>query len=111
MKKSFIYLICSHEKVAPVKIGFSATPEKRLKQLQTGSAVKLLIFHREEVDANNVRTIEKLLHRDMGVQKMKGEWFNITPEMALVNLRHIIMQTEDITNINERVKNGTFMRR
>lgn len=64
---SYIYVIGTENQV---KIGFSKTPEKRLKQLQTGNMNKLQLFYKEEVQDSKVRIIEHLIHRDLRDKKL-----------------------------------------
>lgn len=55
----------------PIKIGCSSSPEKRLKELQTGypdTLVLLLMIPGNEA-------IERALHRQFKASKLKGEWF------------------------------------
>lgn len=81
---SYIYVIGTENQV---KIGFSKTPEKRLKQLQTGNMNKLQLFYKEEVQDSKVRIIEHLIHRDLKDKKTRGEWFNISPQDAISHLQ------------------------
>ena len=57
-----------------VKIGRSANPQKRLRQLQTGSGDKLTLLRTYSV-ANDV-AMERRLHSMFWQSKKKGEWFN-----------------------------------
>ena len=78
MNNSYIYIIGSEEK--PYKIGFSKTPEKRLKELQTGHPKKLLLYYVEEINESEIRYIEKCIHKELKFKKSHGEWFNIEIE-------------------------------
>jgi len=57
-----------------VKIGRSANPQKRLRQLQTGSGDKLTLL-RTYQSTNDV-VVERRLHSMFWQSKKKGEWFN-----------------------------------
>jgi len=70
-----IYVIGTETKQ---KIGFSKNPEARLKQLQTGNSETLHLHHTIQVSEDNVRTLEKFLHKDIGYKRLKGEWFDMT---------------------------------
>lgn len=76
----FIYVIGPHE--GPQKIGLSKNPERRLKNLQTGHPQSLVIHHKEPIDATVVRKLEKKIHLELNYKRMKGEWFNMTPQEA-----------------------------
>lgn len=90
---SFLYVIAAR-KEGPVKLGLSVHPEKRVRQLQTGSAEQLTIHHVEEVSDERVKLAESALHRLLGHKRLKGEWFNMSVEEAIFEVIHIRM-TED----------------
>lgn len=87
---SFLYIIASSSE-GPVKLGFSADPQKRLKQLQTGSALVLSLHHVEEVDSARVKIAERALHKLLGHKRLKGEWFNLSVEEAVFEVVHVRM--------------------
>jgi hypothetical protein len=90
----YIYVICEAAS-APVKIGFSADPEKRVKQLQTGHANVLTLFHKEEVEDEQVRVLERMVHKAIRHLRHTGEWFNLTPEDAVLEIKLAIMKYGD----------------
>ncbi len=62
----------------PVKIGFSKTPDKRLKELQTGNSAKLkLCLSLPFDDEREAQLMERCLHRVCGkrFKRLTGEWF------------------------------------
>lgn len=60
-----------------IKIGKAANPEKRLRELQIGSPVKLsLTFKAGWHDSN-----EKLLHACFQEERLHGEWFRQSPRI------------------------------
>lgn len=67
------------------KIGFSADPESRVKELQTGNdKIITLLFEMERKDAN---FLEKHLHRKFRKHRLSGEWFsnqNLTLQEIIV---------------------------
>lgn len=87
---SFLYIISASE-AGPVKLGFSNDPSKRVKQLQTGSAQPLTLYHAEEVEDARVKIAEKALHRLLGHCRLKGEWFTMSVEDAIAEVIHIRM--------------------
>ena len=70
-----IYFIRQSNKF--IKIGYSADPQSRLKELQTGSPSKL---HIQAVIDGNTQT-EKGLHEMFAHLRAKGEWFRYTDEL------------------------------
>lgn len=71
MKNDYLYFIQSSEK-GMIKIGRSAHPEKRLKQLQTGNPHLLKLICSFE----NLGHREKYLHEHLKKFRKKGEWFD-----------------------------------
>ena len=100
---SYIYVIGT---VDHVKIGFSKTPEKRLKQLQTGNMNKLQLFYKEEVQDSKVKIIEKLIHRDLKHKKSIGEWFDMSPEDAIAALQFAKIRYDSDDSLEIMWKHG-----
>lgn len=73
MSKGFVYVVGRGEPDDPVKIGWSATPEKRLGELQVGSphVLQLLDKHPGPDD------LERFLHDRFAPFRLHGEWFLI----------------------------------
>lgn len=76
----FIYVI--GPAVGPQKIGLSGDVEKRLATLQTGFPGDLIIHHKEPIEAKKVRLLEKKIHTELNYKRVRGEWFDFTPEEA-----------------------------
>lgn len=92
----YLYVIAAQDALrGPVKLGISADPEARLRDLQTASPLLLVIHHREPVEARFVKQMEKLLHRDMAHRRQRGEWFNIAVAEAISHVRFTIMRYEN----------------
>jgi len=100
---SYIYVICEKDK-SPVKIGFSVDPHKRLKQLQTGHPSILTLHHFEEVEDGSVKVLERIIHKENKHNRVSGEWFNLTPEEAIFEIKHAIMRYGDVENLHSRYK-------
>lgn len=60
-----------------IKIGFSDNPRKRLKELQTGSAEKLVLIKTIEGD----QKLEGQLHELFSHCRLDGEWFSPADEI------------------------------
>lgn len=108
MGQQFIYVICENaENISTVKIGFSANPDRRLKQLLTAQANPLVLFHKEEVPPASVRALERVIHKELSYRKARGEWFSISPEDAVATIRHALIRYGDIENLAARVRSRT----
>lgn len=67
-----VYLACKHSKGKIIyKIGWSADPEDRIKQL--GKGVQL-VWAKQFSDAG---TIERALHEHFANKHLYGEWFDL----------------------------------
>lgn len=83
---SFIYIISPDNNPNLCKIGLSKNPEKRLKQLQTGNAEKLVLKYTKEIAETKVKTMEKTIHQTLRLYKESGEWFSISVDNAILEL-------------------------
>lgn len=54
-----------------MKIGLSGDPEKRLRSMQSGSPVPLVLLHTEAGDFER----EMELHHRFDLYRVRGEWF------------------------------------
>lgn len=93
----FLYIIGTQGRRQ--KIGFSKDVSKRLATLQTGNPEPLTIHHVEEVPDHRARLLEKKIHRDMNYKRIKGEWFDMTPEEAKSMLQFVVIRYMDDLNI------------
>ena len=73
-KDGFVYVIHAVG-TSRVKVGYSADPEKRLLELQTGSPFPLSLVGRREGD----RSLERAVHDRLRDHLQIGEWFDIDP--------------------------------
>lgn len=87
MDEVYIYVISANE-AGPVKIGFSKNPEARLRQLQTGHASPLKLFHKELIEGYDVRHVEKTIHKQIRYKRISGEWFSLPVEDAISEVKH-----------------------
>jgi len=75
----FVYFIrCKVEMFCnPIKIGVSASPEKRLKALQTSNPFKLALLDCIRFpNEKQARAVEQKLHEIFQMRGMNGEWFS-----------------------------------
>lgn len=90
---SYLYIIsCKNQK--PVKLGLSKNPLKRLKQLQTGSPNIYRIYYQEEIDDSCVFKAEKAIHAILGHKRLKGEWFDISVEDAIAEVKFSVISND-----------------
>lgn len=65
-----------------VKIGWAKSVASRVRSLQTSHANRLVILREiDDVD----RTLESRLHHRFREQRVRGEWFEFSPEMLTIN--------------------------
>ena len=73
--KEVVYFIGAE--AGPIKIGVSCDPAKRLRTLQTGHPVPLMLL---AVVPGGVG-VERALHRKFADLRVRGEWFARSPEL------------------------------
>jgi len=72
----FIYIVRAGED-GPVKIGYSADPDRRISKIQTDCPHRLSVLATGDAD----RYPEKQLHARFASARTVGEWFNPIPEI------------------------------
>jgi hypothetical protein len=105
---SFIYVICEGLDAEVSKIGISKNPDRRVRQLQTGHPLPLVVAHREEVDDKKVKGLERLIHRQLTHLRLKGEWFSLSPADAILEVKHALIRYGDQEEVCLRLNGGTF---
>lgn len=82
MKQKYIYLIKAElEDIEYYKIGLTGrSPQTRLKELQTGNALKLELVCSFKTNYGNL--IESTLHRSYSIHNESGEWFSLSNEQV-----------------------------
>lgn len=86
----FVYAIASSDKT--VKIGYSADPERRLRQLQTGHERRLALIHTEKVEPDRAPVLERLIHDANRHLRMTGEWFALTHQQAIAEIQFAVIR-------------------
>lgn len=97
-----IYVIGPAE--GPFKIGYSANPNARLSSLQTGRTDKLILHYSEETETDKAKVIEKLIHQTIAHKRIRGEWFDVTLDEAIGEVRHALIRWEDEPSLTFRFK-------
>lgn len=75
MSTGFVYFIAND---AAVKIGFSADPAGRLRDLQTASPYSLQLLGAVEGGKKH----ERAIHAALDEFRLRGEWFRLCPEVT-----------------------------
>lgn len=81
MADVYVYVISAFG--IPVKVGFAADVEKRLRQLQTGNPDLLRVHGSVAVGAGLAPAVERTAHRKLADHHHRGEWFFISAEHAI----------------------------
>ena len=87
MSSHYYMYAVAYKKEGPVKIGISSNPDKRLKQLQTGSPEKLVLlvlrdFKEKRIAKFAESQIHTLLKYDGHISPSGNEWFSINTTWA-----------------------------
>lgn len=85
-----------------IKIGYSKNPNKRIKQLNTGNAKKLILIGYVNGDKNK----EKELHCQFSQDRLNGEWFSPSNEILDFindNLSQIYVEKNTTINVYQRM--------
>lgn len=92
---SFVYVIAQCREL--VKVGIAADPMARLATLQTGNSEPLRLVYIAAVKSNDALTIERETHRILEKYRFGalGEWFNVSPEMAVAAIGAASFRTND----------------
>jgi hypothetical protein len=89
-KPCYVYLICSEIDSGlrgPCKVGISDSPEKRLKQVQTGSPTRLVIAFAFRVwNRRFAQIVEASFHAAHEENRLVGEWFDLSAKDTLRGL-------------------------
>lgn len=96
--ESFVYVIAPSPE-GPVKIGFSADPHRRLRQLQTGYPGVLTLHHFQPFCEDRAPLMEKIIHQTIAFKRKKGEWFDLTVEEAVSEVDFALIRYGDEPNL------------
>lgn len=87
MSEHHIYIIAvarPGEPMGPVKIGITSSVKSRLATLQTACPYPLKLVHAFTApDIDSARSVEKAFHEVQARHRSYGEWFNLSPIVAL----------------------------
>lgn len=71
-----LYLIRDGIKSGNVKIGLAKDAGRRVRQLQTGSTVRLYLQKTWDIPDESAHSVEAWLHRECRRYHVSGEWFS-----------------------------------
>ena len=81
--EGYVYFIGGRT-AGPIKIGVTrASPEERLKDLQTGNAVRLKV-HAAFLAVEDLYEVEGRIHNALAEYHVGGEWYEREPSLALM---------------------------
>ena len=103
----YIYVIGPKE--PPIKIGITGNCEQRLKSLQTGHSQRLFIHHRELVDRKNAKLYEGIIHKNLKHNQTHGEWFNISIDDAINEIKWCFIRYENEQNLAYKKRAGLIL--
>lgn len=74
------------------KFGVSKNPKRRLQTLQTGNPQQLSLLVSFPCEGISAYAAEATIHRHLGPEHVKGEWFNIESDDRVVELAATIQK-------------------
>jgi hypothetical protein len=90
----YLYAICD-DSTGHIKIGYSADPDQRVRDLQTGNSGALRLVHRARIREDRARIVEQRLHLDLNHLRVRGEWFKLSETRARGMIDYAIIRYED----------------
>jgi hypothetical protein len=78
-----------------IKLGYSADPQQRVRELQTGNSGALRLIHTARIREDRARIVEQKLHHELAHHRIRGEWFNLAESKAQGMINWAIMRYED----------------
>lgn len=95
-KSAYVYVVATVRAgvaTAPVKVGISENPQSRLSSLQTGSSFDLEIIYAFPIPLRDLASIvEQAFHQAHTDQRLRGEWFDMEPSVAVLHTASIVCE-------------------
>lgn len=91
VRAAAVYVVESDAGV--VKIGRSAEPERRIRQLATASGAVLRLRHTTPI-REDASLVEALAHQALTHKRRAGEWFEVTSEEAVAAIGSALLEIE-----------------
>ena len=86
ISNTFLYFICD-ENAQYLKIGISKDPEDRLKNIQTGNPLKLILLLKFYATPQ----IENKLHSALKKHQLSGEWYSLVNKKIVATLKDLCL--------------------
>jgi len=104
---AFVYIIQAES--GPVKIGMTTNCEQRLSDLQVANYELLTLLFRIECESVGQATeIEQSLHERYQSQRIRGEWFDVSPNEIIPDIQLLISLAACIKGIE--IEKVTYVR-
>jgi len=103
-KKQLVYIMAEGYS-DNYKIGISANPEKRRRELQTGCSKEIRILFTCKIDDNIVsRDVETVIHKFLKEKGkwIRGEWFRLTKDQVVNIAKCLLKVGENAKNSQSR---------
>lgn len=76
------YLYIAGQPDGPIKVGFSASPKQRMRQLRTASSADIRLIECFLVEGS-AKILEATVHTALGDTRMAREWFDVDAAYAV----------------------------
>jgi hypothetical protein len=91
--KFYVYIIGAKPN-GPIKIGFSTNYAKRLSSLQHACHLELYVIKKWSLTWENAVNLERAAHKELTEYREREEWFNCSPNDAVLAIQDIINKTK-----------------
>lgn len=78
--QAYVYVLGAVD--SPQKIGISRDPYRRAGEFKTGSHQELVVSFKTPLLRSEAYEVERLVHHRLSERRVRGEWFDVTPEEA-----------------------------
>jgi len=96
-----VYVIASEGGMC--KIGKANDPQKRVRELSTGSPYRLTVAHTFPLESQfRCFEVERAAHERLAEKRMSGEWFNVTADEAADAVRAEIAKLDQSNSVDRR---------
>lgn len=83
-----VYVVHEAEERGVCKVGIALSAAKRFSSLQVGTWRVLVLAHEERLGSEEyAHAVERIVHRALAPLHCRGEWFRVTPERAIEEVR------------------------
>jgi hypothetical protein len=102
--KNFVYVMGAA--TGPQKIGIAGNVARRLRSIQTGSHVPIVLAFSAETEGDGVaEKVENYAHWLLREKRLHGEWFDVTPSEARTAVNNAVIAVANGEKIEKLVRN------